>query len=94
MHPKHHLLLDAVAYLQPSSVHEVSCGGGDHMSNITRLFPDCAASGRDRGLNQLEMAANRHPENTQQARPAGHNNAILGSLVSGRFNLQSGSDDA
>lgn len=62
MHPNHHLLLDAVAYLQPNSVHEVGCGGGDHVSNITRLFPDCAASGGDRGLNQLEMAANRHPE--------------------------------
>ena len=62
MHPNHHLLLDAVAYLQPSSVHEVGCGGGDHVANINRLFPECEVSGGDRGLTQLEMAADRHPE--------------------------------
>lgn len=62
MHPNHQLLLDALAYLQPKSVHEVGCGGGDHVSNIMRLFPDCAVSGGDRGIAQLEMAANRHPE--------------------------------
>ncbi len=62
MHPNHQLLLDAVAYLQPTTVHEVGCGGGDHVANITRLFPECAVSGGDRGLTQLEMAINRHPE--------------------------------
>ena len=62
MHPNHQLLLDAIAYLQPTSVHEVGCGGGDHVANITCLFPECAVSGGDRGLTQLEMAADRHPE--------------------------------
>ena len=62
MHPNHQLLLDAVAYLQPTTVHEVGCGGGDHVANITRLFPECYVSGGDRGLTQLEMAINRHPE--------------------------------
>ncbi|QYX57479.1 class I SAM-dependent methyltransferase [Roseovarius sp. SCSIO 43702] len=62
MHPNHQLLLDAVAYLQPASVHEVGCGGGDHVANINRLFPECAVSGGDRGLTQLEMATSRHPE--------------------------------
>lgn len=62
MHPNHQLLLDAIAYLQPSSVHEVGCGGGDHVANINRLFPECAVSGGDRGITQLEMAVDRHPE--------------------------------
>ena len=62
MHPNHRLLLDAIAYLQPASVHEVGCGGGDHVANINRLFPECAVSAGDRSLNQLEMAADRHPE--------------------------------
>ena len=62
MHPNHQLLLDAVAYLRPASVHEVGCGGGDHVANLTRLFPECAVSGGDRGLTQLEMATLRHPE--------------------------------
>ena len=62
MHPQHQLLLDATAYLQPTSVHEIGCGGGDHIANINRLFPECAVSGGDRGLTQLEMAAERHPE--------------------------------
>ena len=62
MHPNHQLLLDAIAHLHPASVHEVGCGGGDHVANITRLFPECAVSGGDRGLSQLKMAADRHPE--------------------------------
>ena len=62
MHPNHKLLLDAAAYLQPTSVHEVGCGGGDHVANISRLFPEYAVSGGDRGLTQLKMAAVRHPE--------------------------------
>ena len=62
MHPNHKLILDAIAYLQPTSVHEIGCGGGDHVANINRLFPECAVSGGDRGLTQLEMAADRHPE--------------------------------
>ena len=62
MHPNHQLLLDAIAYLHPTSVHEVGCGGGDHVANISCLFPECAVSGGDRGLTQLEMAADRHPE--------------------------------
>ena len=62
MHPNHHLLLDAIAYLKPTSVHEIGCGGGDHVANISRLFPNCAVSGGDRGLTQLEMATDRHPE--------------------------------
>ena len=62
MHPNHKLLFDAAAYLQPTSVHEVGCGGGDHVANISRLFPEYAVSGGDRGLTQLQLAAVRHPE--------------------------------
>ena len=62
LHPNHQLLLDATAFLKPTSVHEVGCGGGDHVANINRLFPECTVSGGDRALTQLEMAINRHPE--------------------------------
>ncbi|MGJ5621293.1 class I SAM-dependent methyltransferase [Sulfitobacter sp. MF3-043] len=62
MHPNHKLLLEAVAYLRPVSVHEVGCGGGDHVANIARLFPECTVSGGDRGVSQLQMATSRHPE--------------------------------
>ena len=80
MHPNHKLLFDATAYLQPTSVHEVGCGGGDHVANISRLFPEYTVSGGDRGLTQLKMAAVRHPE-LKAIRPSGHNNALLFSLA-------------
>jgi len=62
VHPNTHLILETVARLSPASVHEVGCGGGDHIGNVGRLFPDVAISGGDRSIEQLRFALQRHPE--------------------------------
>ncbi|MEP3918849.1 hypothetical protein [Ascidiaceihabitans sp.] len=62
MHPNHLLILEAIGQLQPKSVHEVGCGGGDHVANGQTLFPQIAFTGGDRGQTQLDMAMSRHPE--------------------------------
>ena len=48
--------------MQPGSVHEVGCGGGDHIANAMTLFPDVEVTGGDRGDTQLQLALERHPE--------------------------------
>lgn len=62
LHPNHQLILDAIAKLAPNSVHEVGCGGGDHVANATRVFPEVSVSGGDRSVQQLQFALKRHPE--------------------------------
>lgn len=61
-HPNHQLILDAIVQLAPGSVHEVGCGGGDHVGNIKALFPDIVVTGGDRSSSQLRFALTRHPE--------------------------------
>ena len=62
IHPNQSLILEAIGQLGPESVHEVGCGGGDHIANAATLFPDVAVTGGDRGHTQLELALHRHPE--------------------------------
>lgn len=61
LHPNHTAILEAIGRLQPASVLEVGCGGGDHVANAAMVFPDIAVSGTDRGATQLELARKRHP---------------------------------
>ncbi|MDF1717165.1 MAG: class I SAM-dependent methyltransferase [Antarcticimicrobium sp.] len=62
IHPNQQLILEAVGQLAPATVHEVGCGGGDHIANVATLFPDVAVTGGDRGATQLELALERHPQ--------------------------------
>ncbi|MDX2484649.1 MAG: class I SAM-dependent methyltransferase [Pseudodonghicola sp.] len=62
IHPNQQLILEAVGQFAPATVHEVGCGGGDHISNVATLFPDIAVSGGDRGATQLDLALERHPQ--------------------------------
>lgn len=61
LHPNHALILEAIGRLEPGSVHEVGCGGGDHLANARALYPDLEVTGGDRGATQLELALRRHP---------------------------------
>lgn len=61
LHPNHGVILEAIGRLAPGSVHEVGCGGGDHLANIMELFPDIDVTGGDRGRTQLDLALSRHP---------------------------------
>ncbi|MGJ8571702.1 MAG: hypothetical protein ACSHXI_13475 [Hoeflea sp.] len=62
IHPNQQAILEAIGQLKPLSVHEVGCGGGDHLANGKALYPNVAFSGADRGQTQLDLAAKRHPE--------------------------------
>ena len=61
IHPNHHLIFETIGQLAPASVHEVGCGGGDHVANAMTLFPEISITGGDRGATQLELALQRHP---------------------------------
>lgn len=62
IHPNQQLILEMVGQLLPETVHEVGCGGGDHIANVGALYPQVMVSGGDRGATQLELALQRHPE--------------------------------
>lgn len=59
-HPNVLTILEAIGQLQPSSVHEVGCGGGDHLANAAGLYPEISFSGGDRSSSQLAFAQSRH----------------------------------
>ena len=61
LHPNHQLVLEAIGRLQAKSVHEIGCGGGDHVANGKTVFPDVTYTGGDRGQTQLDLAKQRHP---------------------------------
>lgn len=62
IHPNQQLILETIGRLGPATVHEVGCGGGDHIANVATLFPQVEVSGGDRGVTQLDLALSRHPE--------------------------------
>ncbi|UWQ16208.1 trans-aconitate 2-methyltransferase [Jannaschia sp. M317] len=61
IHPNQQAILEVIGRLRPRSVHEVGCGGGDHLANGQLLYPDIAFSGSDRSDGQLALARKRHP---------------------------------
>lgn len=62
VHPNQIAILEAIGQLAPASVHEVGCGGGDHLASTAALYPQIAVTGGDRGETQLDLALRRHPE--------------------------------
>lgn len=62
LHPNAALILEVIGRLRPQSVHEVGCGGGDHVAHGALLFPETAFTGGDRSHAQLALALERHPE--------------------------------
>lgn len=55
-------ILEAIGQLQPASVHEAGCGGGDHLGNGSTLFPNITFTGGDRSEGQLALLKQRHPQ--------------------------------
>ncbi len=62
LHENHQLILEAIGWLKPKSVHEVGCGGGDHVAHASKLYPEIRVTGSDRAEGQLDLAKRRHPE--------------------------------
>jgi SAM-dependent methyltransferase len=61
LHPNHKLLYEAILNINPKSILEVGCGGGDHLSNIVLFNSDIEVSGVDRSIDQIAILKDRHP---------------------------------
>jgi len=61
LHPNFHALYEAVGVLAPKRVLEVGCGGGDHVRNLTALYPEMDIRGGDRSTEQLKFLQERNP---------------------------------
>lgn len=62
LHPNHHCLYETIGILDPTSVIEIGCGGGDHLQNLGLLFPQIALRGFDRSEQQLATLRQRNPQ--------------------------------
>ena len=62
LHPNVQALYGAIGILSPKSVLEVGCGGGDHVHNLKKLYPNLEVRGGDRSSQQLAFLRARNPE--------------------------------
>ena len=62
LHPYIHVIFETILQLQPASVLEVGCGGGDHLHNLRVLQPALELRGADLSPQQIEFLRERHPE--------------------------------
>jgi SAM-dependent methyltransferase len=62
LHSNHKLLYDIILKLNPLSVLEVGCGGGDHLNALEFFNPLIILNGIDRSERQLDFLRSRHPQ--------------------------------
>ncbi len=61
LHANHKVLYETILALQPKSVLEAGCGGGDHLHNLSLLMPGASIRGIDRSEGQLQVLKRRNP---------------------------------
>ncbi len=62
LHANAHLLYEIILSLNPASILEVGCGGGDHLRNLHMFKPEIDIYGLDRSEGQLLTFRDRHPD--------------------------------
>ena len=68
IHPNHRLLYKTILQLQPKSVMEIGCGGGDHLSNLNILYSELNIFGCDLSEEQLSFLKKRSPHLSDQVK--------------------------
>jgi len=61
LHPNYKLLYETILQLNPRSILELGCGGGDHLHNIGLLLEGVKLYGMDISNGQLAFLRKRHP---------------------------------
>ena len=59
MHKNHICLYEVIGLLEPKSIIEIGCGGGDHLHNIGLIYPDIEMRGFDRSSKQIKFLSER-----------------------------------
>jgi SAM-dependent methyltransferase len=61
LHPNYRLLYETILQLNPGSLLELGCGGGDHLHNISLFLKNTKLYGVDISNEQLAFLRARHP---------------------------------
>ena len=61
LHPNHRLLYETILQLNPQSIIEIGCGGGDHLNNLSILSSSIDMYGLDLSKDQVAYLCERNP---------------------------------
>ena len=60
--PNSRTIYEIIGMLNAKSTLEIGCGGGDHLYNLKKLYPQMEVRGGDRSVEQLAFLKERNPE--------------------------------